>query len=93
MNREQVLELVRLQLADILEISPDGISESSSFSEDLNADSLALIELVESLEEELRNQVADFRIDDEDSARRVPIPRNILRAKQFGIHCIALRVK
>ena len=66
MNREQVLELVRLQLADILEISPDGIAESSSFSEDLNADSLALIELVESLEEELRNQVADFRIDDED---------------------------
>jgi acyl carrier protein len=66
MNRQQVLELVRLQLADILEISPDGISESSSFSEDLNADSLALIELVESLEEELRNQVADFRIDDED---------------------------
>ncbi|MGD0743209.1 MAG: phosphopantetheine-binding protein [Acidimicrobiales bacterium] len=66
MNREQVLELVRLQLADILEISPDAIAESSSFSEDLNADSLALIELVESLEEELRNQVADFRIDDED---------------------------
>jgi acyl carrier protein len=66
MNREQVLELVRLQLADILEISPDGIAESSSFNEDLNADSLALIELVESLEEELRTQVADFRIDDED---------------------------
>jgi len=66
MNREQVLELIRLQLADILEISPEGISESSSFSGDLNADSLALIELVESLEEELRNQVADFRIDDED---------------------------
>ncbi len=66
MNREQVLELVRLQLADILEISPDSISESSSFSVDLNADSLALIELVESLEEELRSQVADFRIDDED---------------------------
>jgi len=66
MNREQVLELVRLQLADILEISPDGIGESSSFNEDLNADSLALIELVESLEEELRTQVADFRIDDED---------------------------
>ncbi len=66
MNREQVLELVRLQLADILEISPDDISESSSFSEDLNADSLVLIELVELLEEELRNQVADFRTDDED---------------------------
>ena len=66
MSRDEVLELVRTQLADILEISPDKISESSSFTEDLNADSLALIELVESLEEELRNQVPGFRIDDED---------------------------
>ncbi|MGA8296203.1 MAG: phosphopantetheine-binding protein [Acidimicrobiales bacterium] len=66
MNRAEVLELVRTQLADILEISPDKINESSSFTEDLDADSLALIELVESLEEELRRQVAGFRIDDED---------------------------
>jgi acyl carrier protein len=66
MGRAEVFELVRTQLADILEISPDKITESSSFSEDLDADSLALIELVESLEEELRNQVAGFRIDDED---------------------------
>lgn len=66
MSRADVLELVRTQLADILEISPDKITESSSFTDDLDADSLALIELVESLEEELRRQVADFRIDDED---------------------------
>ena len=66
MSRQEVLELVRMQLADILEMSPDKINESSSFTEDLNADSLALIELVESLEEELRRQVAGFRIDDED---------------------------
>jgi acyl carrier protein len=32
----------------------------------LNADSLALIELVEALEESLRDQVAGFRIDDDD---------------------------
>ena len=61
-----MLELVRNQLAEILEIEPDEISESSSFADDLNADSLALIELVEALEEELRDQVAGFRIDDED---------------------------
>jgi acyl carrier protein len=66
MSRADVVELVRTQLADILEISPDKISESSSFTDDLDADSLALIELVESLEEELRRQVANFRIDDED---------------------------
>src|ERR1700735_3971930 len=45
--------MIRDQLADILEIEPGSISESSSFAEDLNADSLALIELVEGLEEGL----------------------------------------
>ncbi len=66
MDRHQVLDLIRVQLADILEIDPSRISEGSSFSEDLNADSLALIELVEALEEALGDQVEDFRIDDED---------------------------
>ena len=46
-DRHEVFELVRDQLADILEIEPGSISESSSFAEDLDADSLALIELVE----------------------------------------------
>jgi acyl carrier protein len=66
LNRQQVLELVRDLLADILEIEPAGISESSSFAEDLDADSLALIELVEGLEEELGERSVGFRIDDED---------------------------
>jgi acyl carrier protein len=66
MSREDVLELVRTQLADILEISTDAIAESSSFADDLNADSLALIELVEALEEELASTVPGFRIDDDD---------------------------
>ena len=50
LDRQGVLELIRDQLADILEIDPSAISESSSFVEDLDADSLALIELVEALE-------------------------------------------
>ena len=66
MNRDDVLDLVRTQLSEILEIDPGSISESSSFSEDLNADSLALIELVEALEDELRDEMANFRIDDDD---------------------------
>jgi acyl carrier protein len=66
MSRDDVLVLVRTQLADILEISVDEIADSSSFSDDLNADSLALIELVEALEEELATSVPGFRIDDDD---------------------------
>lgn len=66
LDRQQILELVRELLADILEIEPSTISESSSFAEDLDADSLALIELVEGLEEELSERSVGFRIDDED---------------------------
>ena len=58
--------MIRDQLADILEIDPDTISEGASFSEDLNADSLALIELVEGLEEELGERTVGFRVEDED---------------------------
>ena len=68
LDRREVFELVRDQLADILEIEPGTISESSSFAEDLDADSLALIELVEALEEDLGERSVGFRIEDEDLA-------------------------
>ena len=53
-------------MSDILEIEPDRVTESSSFVEDLEAASLALIELVEGLEEELSERTVGFRIEDED---------------------------
>jgi acyl carrier protein len=66
MDRQAVFELIRDRLADILEIEPGGIGEGDSFADDLDADSLALIELVEALEEELSERSVGFRIDDED---------------------------
>jgi len=66
LDRQGVFDLIRDQLADILETDPGSINESDSFAEDLNADSLALIELVEALEEELGERSVGFRIDDED---------------------------
>ena len=66
LDRQQVFELIRDQLADILEVEPSTISEGASFTEDLNADSLALIELVEARERELGERTVGFRIDDED---------------------------
>ena len=57
---------VKDRLADILEVEPSSISESASFVDDLDADSLALIELVEALEEEVGQHKAGFHIDDED---------------------------
>ena len=66
MTRNDVFELIRDRLSDILEIEPDQIREGDSFADDLEADSLALIELVEALEEELGERTVGFRIEDED---------------------------
>jgi acyl carrier protein len=66
MDRQAVFQLIRDRLSDILEIDPERISEGASFADDLEADSLALIELVEALEEELGERTVGFRIDDED---------------------------
>lgn len=66
MGRDEVLTLIRDRLADILEIEPDSIKEGDSFVDDLDADSLALIELVEALEEEIGERSVGFRIEDED---------------------------
>jgi acyl carrier protein len=66
MDRQAVFELIRDRLADILEIDAGRIGEGDSFTDDLDADSLALIELVEALEEEIGERTVGFRIDDED---------------------------
>ncbi len=66
LGREELLRLVKDRLAEILEIEPSSINEGDSFADDLDADSLALIELVEAIEEELSERSIDFRIDDED---------------------------
>jgi acyl carrier protein len=65
LDRAAIEELVRDQLAEILEKSPDDIPEDVTFA-DLGADSLALIELVEALEDSLATYAAGFHIDDED---------------------------
>ena len=66
MDRSEIVTLVTERLAEILEIEPSEINEGDSFSDDLEADSLALIELVEAIEEELSERTVGFRIDDED---------------------------
>ena len=65
-DRSEILQLVQDRLADILEIEPAQVSEGDSFAEDLHADSLALIELVEALEEEFGERSVGFRIEDDD---------------------------
>jgi acyl carrier protein len=65
-DRAAVLGLVRERLGEILELDPAEIGEDDTFVVDLGADSLAVIEFVEALEEELGERTVGFRIDDED---------------------------
>jgi acyl carrier protein len=62
---DDVFALIRERLAEILEIDESAITLDASFA-GLDADSLALIELVEALEEDLGERTVGFSIDDED---------------------------
>ena len=64
MTREEVLERIREHLATELEVEPGRIDESTRFREDLEADSLDLVELVVELEDSY-----GVRIPDEEAAK------------------------
>ena len=65
-DRNAILDTVRTNLAEILEIDSANISESQSFADDLGADSIALIELVDTLEQEFSATIPNFQFDDDD---------------------------
>ena len=68
MTREEVLERIREHLATELEVDPERIGETTRFREDLEADSLDLVELVVELEDNY-----GVRIPDEEAARIVTV--------------------
>jgi acyl carrier protein len=62
-----VLEVVRQAIVAVLEVDPATISRSTDLVADLGADSLALIEIVELVEERLAHIAGrDFVVDDDD---------------------------
>ena len=67
MTADDVFDIVRAAVARVLEIDPATISRATSFAADLHADSLALVEVVEIVEEKMRERTGGrFTIDDDD---------------------------
>jgi len=64
MTRDEVLSYIRAHLADELELDPARVEESTRFREDLEADSLDLVELVVELEDSY-----GVRIPDEEAVK------------------------
>ncbi len=64
-----VLERVRTIIAEQLGVEESEITPQTSFVEDLNADSLDLVELIMSLEEEFSKEGKSIEISDEDAEK------------------------
>ena len=58
-SRQEVFERVKEVLVEQLGTDEDQITEGASFQEDLDADSLDLVELIMSLEEEFGMEISD----------------------------------
>jgi acyl carrier protein len=61
MEREEALVVIRDVAVEVLSVEPDAVVEEARFKEDLDADSLDLVELVMGLEEKF-----DVTIPEED---------------------------
>ena len=65
LDRTRILEIVKDRLGEILQIEPSSINETDSLANDLHADSLALFELVEALEDEFGERTVGLRSETE----------------------------
>jgi acyl carrier protein len=59
MSKEDILAKLKPIIADQLGVDESQVTEDASFTEDLNADSLDLVELIMSLEEQFKLQISD----------------------------------
>ena len=59
MERAQALDTLKEVAAEVLSVDPDQITEAARFKEDLDADSLDLVELVMGLEERFDIEVPE----------------------------------
>ena len=80
-----VFERVRKIVVDQLGVDDEQVLPAASFVDDLNADSLDLVELIMSLEEEFTQEGKALEISDEDAEKIVTVQDAIDFLKDLGI--------
>jgi acyl carrier protein len=80
-----VFERVRKIIVEQLGVEEDEVTSSASFVDDLNADSLDLVELIMSMEEEFTTDDRQVEISDEDAEKIVTVQDAVDYIKDHGI--------
>jgi acyl carrier protein len=80
-----VLDRVQTVVADKLGVDKVEVVPDASFTEDLNADSLDLVELIMAFEEEFSTEGNALEISDEDAENITNVQRAIDYLKEQGV--------
>ena len=80
MERTEVFEAIRSVAAEVLGIDPSGIAETARFKEDLEADSLHLVELVMGLEDHFGIDVPEGFFNAPQLAVNIEVPETVVSA-------------
>ena len=80
-----VFERVRKIIAEQLGVEESEITPQTAFVEDLNADSLDLVELIMSLEEEFSKAGQSIEISDEDAEKIATVQDAVTFITEHGI--------
>jgi acyl carrier protein len=80
-----VFERVQKIIAEQLGVDEAEITPQTSFVDDLNADSLDLVELIMSLEEEFSKQGKSIEVSDEDAEKIATVQDAVNYIQEHGI--------
>ena len=80
-----VFERVKKIVVEQLGVDESEVKPNASFVDDLNADSLDLVELVMSLEEEFSSDAKRLEIPDEDAKQIITVQNAVDYIKNLGV--------
>lgn len=78
---ERVRSIIETQLG----VDADEVTPGASFVDDLGADSLDLVELIMSFEDEFKDEVPDLEISDEEAERIATVQNAVDFLKNKGV--------
>jgi len=80
-----VYDRVKTIVVNKLGVEEDEVTETASFIENLNADSLDLVELIMAFEEEFSTDGTPLEISDEDAANIATVNDAVTYLKEHGV--------